>query len=310
MGCPTPELASAARAMAKAYARALAGLGPEARRQLAASQGAWVRFSRRVCGEGDPRPRSPGRDQEGCLSRAYAERINELKKAVRRLGPFRVVRIDSYAAAEAEDQNSHDPGYFTADHADEWLDVAGLTPVRRAIALRWNRQVAADPWFAGPHWRWMERWAQADPDADENGDYTVERSIDAASDEAISYERDDWTFSHGAPHGHGGTLYGAILLPEWRPLAARDLFAAPAYWAHRFLTRAKKLDGSASEEDLLSPSSWRLDGDGVSIDFGEVHGYAGGDVRFKLGWNELRPFLTPRGVRIARGCAAGRPRQP
>jgi hypothetical protein len=52
-----------------------------------------------VCG--GSRTDVAGRGPEDCLARAYADRETELAEAVRRIGPYTVVRLDSYAAASA-----------------------------------------------------------------------------------------------------------------------------------------------------------------------------------------------------------------
>jgi hypothetical protein len=186
---------------------------------------------------------------------------------------------------------------------DEWIDPAGLAGPLRAAALRWNAAVAADPRWRGPRWHWRRRWPSLDFAGEEGeDDRTEERRIIAASAALISFERTEWTYSHGATHGYGGTRYGAALVAADRLLRPSDLFADPAGWARETLPRVHALTfGRERAEDLLDASAWRIGWPGLAINLGWVRGHAGGEILLELGWAELAPHLSTSGAGIARG---------
>ena len=299
--CGDGGLAAADAALAASYRRARSALTAQGQRQLARSQAGWLKFSRAVCPHDAPTSRweSP----QDCLRGEYEQRLHEIDRSVRRLGPFIVLRLDAYAVwpAPPDDKSGGNPGFYTDIRRADWIDPAPLAGGLRQAALRWNAQAALPArWVRHTHARVNSRPEEVDET--DFADTSQELEVIGASTEVISSERSQYTYSHGSAHGYGSVHYTLRLTRDGKAVRPEALFSRRAGWRTHLAKRASAFLGRAPRAATIAePSFWKISGRGAAINFGEVHGYASGDQVLEMSWSELSPYLSPLGRRIARG---------
>ena len=304
--CARADLAAADLELNRNYRRALAGLGPEGRRQLRISQRAWIGFRDAVCPvdhSGYPSGRSP----ETCLEARYVQRGSDLREAVRRMGPFRVVRLDGYRVWPAPGRTGWYDNVLTHEERVDWIESATGGRSATAAAERWNAALSSRSAMSGTRWRHFPHARdEADPDNEYGGETQTGRDLEivsASPDAIVGRIMDYWM---GGAHPWELVSYETLLVPERRPMRLADLvgrrpaFRAAAY--RRLAATYRNLDfsGFGHVRDIaLGTDSWEPTSAGLVIHYGTILGRPSGDMTATLGWREMAPFLSARGRRIA-----------
>jgi uncharacterized protein YecT (DUF1311 family) len=304
--CASPELAAADRELNRRYGEALARLGAAGRRQLRTSQRAWLAFRDSVCPVVDGAALPSGRSPQTCLEARLVQRGSELSEAVRRIGPFNVVRLDGYRVWPAPGRSGWYDEVLTHEERADWIAPGGDS-AQRAASARWNARLAARPALNGTRWHHYRRErSEGDPGNDYGGETQTGRELEivSASPELIVGRVMDYWM--GAAHPWEEVSFETMLVPERRSLVFADLveraedFRAAAFRRlqrsnpeHRF-SAAGHVPGIA-----LSPSSWEPSAEGLVVHYGTVWGRPSGDMVATLRWAEMAPFLSARGRRIA-----------
>lgn len=314
--CADPKLASLVVELDKAYSDARSRLSGRGRQQLAYSQRAWIKFARAVCPTDVVAKPSSSQAPQNCLSRVYEQRIEQMKRTVRRLGPFTVVRLDAYAVARAlpNDPTGSYPGFYVEEQKYEWIDVPEPAELREK-AIRWNRlMVPPELLKESPRFH-LSRAPVFTQSLDGNGqlaDVGTTVTVYAASQDVISYSRSDWYFVHGQAHGDGTELRVTIMLDGSKELHLRDLFNEHLAWPD-FLGRCVvtwlqeqgelhwEVRADEIADSLKESSDWLLSPAGLIVRYEADHSYAGSRWDVTVPWKELEPYLAPKGRRVVMG---------
>lgn len=306
--CSRRTLAKADLDLDAAYRGALARLSPAGRRQLQLSQRAWLNFRNAVC--------PPGRrgtdirlSTEGCLQARYSERTDELQEAVRRIGPYRVVRLDGYQVWPAPGHSAWYDDFVTDQERFDWIDVDSAPAPLRPAARAWNAGLNRRPTTTGARWRLHgQRRVQVDDGSSYgwNTDSGRDLKILAASPDAIvSREEDYWM---GSAHPEENIGYETRLTREGRAMRFGDLLTRPAAWgrfAKKRVTAVPPMNAAPNwprlAERATDPGALLPGPAGLTVNFGRPLGRPSGEVTLDLSWKEVEPFLSPSGRRIAAG---------
>ncbi|HEX8626004.1 MAG TPA: lysozyme inhibitor LprI family protein [Allosphingosinicella sp.] len=306
--CSRRTLAKADLELDSAYRGALAKLSPAGRRQLRLSQNAWLRLRNAVCplGRRDP----PNRQStETCLQTRYEERTGQLNEAVRRFGPFRVVRLDGYEVWPAPGRDAWYDTVVTNEERFDWIDVDAAPAPLRPAARTWNAELERRPTTAGARWRLHRQLrVQVDDGSSYGWDTDSGRNLEilaASPDAIVSREEDYWM---GSAHPEENIGYETWLTREGRAMRFGDLLTRPAEWgrfAKKRVTAVPPMNAAPNwprlAETATDPGSLIPGPDGLTVNFGRPLGRPSGEVTLSLSWAEVEPFLSPTGRRIAAG---------
>lgn len=306
--CSRRTLAKADLEMDSAYRGALARLSPEGRRQLRLSQRAWLRFRNAVCPLGR-RGTDIRLSTEGCLDARYSQRTGELKEAVRRIGPYRVVRLDGYEVWPAPGHSAQYDDFVTHEERFDWIDVDAAPAALRAAARVWNAGLNRRPPMAGMRWRLhgqgrvqVDDGSSYGPDTESGWSLEI---LAASPDAIVSREEDSWM---GWAHPEENIGYATLLTREGRAMRFGDLLVRPAEWgrfAKRRVLAVPAMNGVKDwptlAETARDPGSLLPGPAGLTVNFGRPLGRPSGEVTLELTWKEVEPFLSPRGRQIAAG---------
>jgi uncharacterized protein YecT (DUF1311 family) len=306
--CSRRTIAKADMEMDSAYRGALAQLSPEGRRQLQLSQRAWLNFRNAVCPLGR-RGTDIRLSTEGCLEARYSDRTNELKEAVRRIGPYRVVRLDGYQVWPAPGHSAWYDDFVTDEERFDWIDVDSAPARLRAAARTWNAGLDRRPTTAGARFRLH---GQSRVRVDDGSSYGPEtdsgRNLEilaASPDAIVSREEDYWM---GWAHPEENIGYETRLTREGRAMRFGDLLTRPGDWGRFARKRVlsvppmnKFKDWPRLAETATDPGSLIPGPAGLTVNFGRPLGRPSGEVTIELSWKEVEPFLSPNGRRIAAG---------
>lgn len=301
--CHDPGLTRDDAALADIYSKAMNSLPPDGRARLADSQRAWIAYSRAIC----PVPYPKGRggvwsDTVECLDAEYRTRTGELGGAVRRLGPFAVVRLDALRVVRLgpDDPGARYAGGLAVDQASAaWIAPGSVDGALRAEAERLNAGLLPARLRIGAPRFVSASKAESDEDT---MDMSVDATITAVTSVIVTSRIVGWSMGHGTPHGWGYTRYGARWRSDGHPLRAADLFRPGTPWASMVEARIN------AETHPYSHLSWNEDGrdltdvelrpDAFAVNAGYVDGYAGGEKIVAIFWADLKPFLSESGQRV------------
>jgi uncharacterized protein len=308
--CSRRTLAKADLETDSAYRGALARLSPEGRRQLRLSQRAWLSFRNAVCPLGR-RGTDIRRSTETCLEARYSERTYQLKEAVRRIGPYRVVRLDGYEVWPAPGHSAAYDDFVTNEERFDWIDVDAAPAPLRPAARAWNAGLNRRPTTAGLRWRLhgqgrvpVDDGSSYGPDTESGRDLQI---VAASPDAIVSREEDYWM---GSAHPEENISYETRLIRERRAMRFGDLLTRPAEWGRFAKRRVMAVPPMNGMKDWPWPSLAQTAQDpgsllpgpaGLTVNFGTPLGRPSGEVTLELTWAEVEPFLSPSGRRIAAG---------
>lgn len=282
--------------LARAYDTALQALSSEGKPLLRAGQQSWLAMVRQVCPTEMPAKADPDELPGACLAREYNSRLAQLDHAILAVGSFRFMTVERFGALPAQGSTRR---YATSEIAYPRIDGDDGEDARR-----WNDWIAQEV-------KGLDR-------SYANTDVAVGFAIHHAARDLISAEISSFDYGHGAAHGMGDFRFLNYLLARGAPLQATDLFAAAKPWA-AFLTHrtAEDLTARAARGEIAlfddmkaealtasvgDPARWRIDGDGLTIQFAlyEIAPYSEGMPKVTLPWAELTPYLAEdRPFRIA-----------
>jgi uncharacterized protein YecT (DUF1311 family) len=307
--CSRRTLAKADLEMDFAYRGALARLSPAGRRQLQLSQRAWLSFRNTVCPLGR-RGTDIRLSTEGCLQARYSARTDELKEAVRRMGPYRVVRLDGYEVWPAPGHSAWYDDFVTNEERFDWIDVDAAPASLRPAARAWNSALDRRPTTARLRWRLhgegrirVDDGSSYGPDTESGRDLQI---LAASPDAIVSREEDYWMGFHGEEN----ISYQTLLIRERRAMRFSDLLTRPAEWGRFARKRVLAVppmnevkDWPRLAETATDPTSLLPGPAGLTVNFGRPLGRPSGEVTIELSWKEVEPFLSPSGRRLAAGFA-------
>jgi uncharacterized protein len=306
--CSRRTLARADLDMGSAYRGALARLSPAGRRQLQRSQRAWLSFRNTICPYGR-RGTDLRLSTEGCLEARYLQRTAELKDAVRRIGPFRVVRLDGYRVWPEPGRSAWYDDFVANEERFDWVDVDAAPAPLRAAARAWNAELDRRPTTAGARWLLYSRARREDDVGAEYGlgstSGRVLEILAASPDAIVSREENYWM---GGAHPEEVIGYRTWLIRERRAMRFGDLLTRPAEWGRFAKKRVISVPPMDSFKDWPRLAETATDAEalipgpaGLTVNFGRPLGRPSGEVTIALTWKEVEPFLSPSGRRIAAG---------
>ncbi|MGB9107448.1 MAG: lysozyme inhibitor LprI family protein [Telluria sp.] len=276
--CADPKVSAADTLLAQRYSKAMSQLSDAGKHIVQDGQRQWLRYVRILC-------TGHTNDATRCLKDAYDARLNDLKLAAVRVGPYVFSRIDFYAAADPDEHGVLSKGQIAVPRID--------SPIT-SLTMEWNK-VMARIYASRPH--------SAGCDGP-SGDYAFDYKIGGVTRTSISIVTNDWMYCHGAAHGYGSSKsITYVTQPELHPLAATDLFRSDINWTAFLVKRCAlkiqedsgttSLDPKAIVEAVRAPESWAVSSEGlvITIDTLEV-GAGPGIVKVAFSWADLQPFLT------------------
>jgi hypothetical protein len=239
-------------------------------------------------------------DPAQCLTASYGARIEDLGKAVRTVGPYRLFYDARVKLPPRQAGEPTFPPFTERVSRLPWIDQP--------------RTPAADRWFAD-----LARAAgvgdQAKPPSSDDEPLLsdeVRGEVLAANETLITTELSFYLMAEGAAHGSAAVRGHVWLVKPGRTLAAADLFGTKTDWADTLaaLTLAElrtvaKADGWEAElegkkpADLLDtvrdPANWTVVAAGLGVQFQpyEVGPWAIGAPRAVVPWDRLAPLLQP-----------------
>lgn len=286
--CAEPVLSQLDDQLAYAFNGALQVLSPEGKSLLREGQRSWLALVRRVCPTVAPAKAESDDLPTACLAREYNSRLTQLDHAILTAGPFRFMAVERFSATPAQRSSRR---YATSEIAYPRIDGNDGEDVRR-----WNEWVAQEI-------KGLDR-------SYANTDVTVGFNVHYAASDLISVEISSFDYGHGAAHGMGDFRFLNYLLARGTPLQATDLFTADKPWTAFLAGRAVDdltaraarneiaLFGDLKAEALVAsvgnPVRWRIDGEGLTIQFAlyEVAPYSAGIPKITLPWADLAPYLV------------------
>lgn len=278
--CADPQVSAADAAMAQRYAEALSRLSDAGRRIVQDGQRQWLRYARTLC-IGHPVPDTVSH----CLQGAYNERLDDLKLAAVRDGPYLFSRIDFYEAANPDEAGVLSQGHIAAPRID-----APLTPATLAWNALMARRFASQPHRSGCD--------------GPSGDYASDYTIGGVTRTTIGIVTSDSMYCHGTAHPYGGyKSLTYIMAPAPHLLQAADVFRPDTAWRAFLVKRsvlkiradepAAALDPTALGQAVLTPEAWTISSAGLAIKISLLDVGAGpGIVDIAIPWADLQPYLT------------------
>lgn len=292
--CRDAELSQLDGQVAKLYSAALAQLSTAGAQRLREGQREWQAYLSQAC---PITARDATPEELDCLQRAYQTRVEDLKMAAVRRGPFLFTRVDVYAAEKAppdDDQDSSDK------------------PPRPEIGQRHAAYPQIDDPKDAEASAWNKLVVQSAPGTDcgSAGNDDISYSLGLATGHLVSVTWTYWEYCHGTPHGHGGGhVQNLILISTPRPLEPGDLFRPETAWKDRIAATLfaqvekdvrdgggdlSRLNRDAVLEAAASPRRWSLSDDGLTIQFdpyelGEGYPFA---PSVTVPWSALEEFLV------------------
>jgi uncharacterized protein len=288
--CADVQLSELDSQVGQLYRGALSQLSPAGAGSLKDQQRAWLAYLGRAC----PTP-TPQLDRDGafCLSRAYRTRVDDLKQAAVRDGPFLFTRIDVYSAeTPPRDDQDEDGAPPPAEVALKHTAVPQIDSPMTPVAADWNGLAM-----------------RSDPGGGCE-DVDLSYRLGLATSRLISVTWTNWEYCHGTPHGHGySRVQNVVLTPKPRSLEAGDLFQPGSPWKEKLtallLEAVEKaardgrfdlarLSRGVVAEAAATPERWSLREAGLAVTFdpyelGEGYVFAP-DVT--VPWSALKDVLA------------------
>jgi uncharacterized protein len=284
--CSDPEISKLDEDLAAAYGNALKALSKEGKQILRDGQRRWLHFVNDVCLKD-----KNGTGTSSCMREVYEKRVNDLKTAAVRIGPFLFSRIDYFFPNKDDKFDQGQTSYPRIDNPSS------------AAVKKWNNIMAAYP---DTDIRVPKPEAEGEEAYCEIGRNFVIRSATAT---VISAEITDSMYCHRTPHGYSSTedkIY--ILTPDVHLLTETDLFSSDTGWKDFLTQRCYDAFAESNAEGVIDrqiveyvvtdPRTWSLTNDGLIIttSHNDLCG-ACGSFETTISWSDLKPFLNPRALR-------------
>jgi uncharacterized protein len=215
--CSDSALSSLDEAMAAEYSRARAAVSENGRKQLRDNQRSWLKYVSATCAK--------SRQALQCISDAYQERRDSLKKVPVIRGPFTFIPVESFGFRKASD----DDGGLVSGWTITLQRYPQIDDPATPEAHGWNAYIAAE--------NTTTRQPAAPGEDDAEIDLHESFHIHSASPALISMSSEGYVYPHGAAHGTEGAQTSNYLLPQARELTAADLFHPGRDWQAFLTTR-------------------------------------------------------------------------
>jgi hypothetical protein len=279
--------------LSSTYKAALALLSEDGRASLRDGQRQWVKVVRLICDTSvlPDKIFSDKTPPAECIKSKYDDRREQLEKAVKTYGKFKIYRVDIFSAhryPQSEDEDDYaadtgaDPGFVTLNVSYPQIDDP-----KSDSEKAWNEKMKSLGYDAG----------------DGNLEDTLSGyEILSVSEKLISVSISSDRYDHGAAHGEDEQSIVNWLLPSGRDLKAEDIFDNKTSWKDAltklcFRELHDRYGFGAQPEDLedtpTQPERWVLREGGLTIQFdeGEVGSYADGEREVLVPWSKLKPYL-------------------
>jgi uncharacterized protein len=231
--CTHAEISALDSEMGHLYTEAQSHLSSDGLKILQEGQKSWLNALHKICFKfkTDLTPAE-------CLQDAYQKRIQDLKTASIRMGPFLFSRIDYFYAKEDSENEGARPynGQTTYPRIDS---------PQNKIEKQWNQLVAKSDKAAG------DNFCEGS-----SGDVNDKLYVRFARREIISLQQVSSWYCHGTPHGNS-TIRGRTYLLQGTPrlLKAPDLFSNATGWqdylAQKLSTALEKEAGKVPDLNEL-----------------------------------------------------------
>lgn len=305
--CTDRTVSASYETLVKAYATALGGLSAPIVDQLKSTQGSWLDYAARVCGDNaEPLPGDFTLSESECLASTFEARVAALE-ASRMEGDYRFYPWERYLVEKAPPAGGVDipsTKHFETVMIDGFGDVANAfnamsAQLRTHIAL----EETSDHLFVGS----SEKLTPGNTDLDIDSSTTVE----TVTMDRISLITRDEIYLHGAPHPNLFLSHRHFLIHEGRLLTQSDIFSGADWQAvlGKFVVEKLKLelgDGYfASDQDVTAtaadPLHWDFSPEGLIVNFNpyEVASYATGFIAVTVPWSDLSSEMTKGALEIA-----------
>jgi len=287
--CETPDLSKKDEALAAAYEAARDRLSPAGRTRLLESQRSWLAAWPILCFEakdgaltGVQHPLSS--DPAACASAFYDARIEELKKATPKVGPYRFAITQTYLVGELGGISYSATPLLQVD-----APVTPETDAFNAAMRAWGKK--QNTFYSG---------------SDDETESDAILSVYNATESFIGVETSYYAYGRGAAHGNYDTTYLNYALKRQHWITADDLFAPNADWAAPLAAEMQeqvvaKLGGDANAlfspvapKQVADPAYWSFDTEGMTVTFGlySIGPYAMGIQTGTASWDFLEPYLS------------------
>jgi uncharacterized protein len=294
--CSDSDLSNLDEAMAAEYSRARAAVSEEGRKQLRDNQRNWLKYVSATC--------TKSRQALQCISDAYRDRHDSLKKVPVMRGPFTFIPVESFGFRKAPaDDNGNDDGGLVSGWTITFQRYPQIDDPVTPEARGWNAYIAAENTTTGQ--------SPATGEDDTEIDLQESFHIHSAAPALISMSNEGYVYPHGAAHGTEGAQTSNYLLPQARELTATDLFHPDRDWQTFLTTRcftalAVQADSDQWTLDAASPAAltstasdpqnWEITETALTIRFPvyEVGPYSASMPKVEIPWAELKPYLAER----------------
>jgi uncharacterized protein len=286
--CGDATLSALDRQLGDAYRAHRALLSSQGAALLQRSERSWLRFVTTTC----PLAASDVARRRGfpkaCLVKSYQERLRQVAMAGARVGPFVFNRVDIFRAQPVSDDGSGErPGFLVQHVAYPQID-APRSPAEEA----WNTENS-------------KALGAAD-----DGDYDLDYEIGLANARVVSVQWNNWFYSHGVPHGMGGSKAQDLVLgPVLRALTAQDVFGPGSGWVRGlqvlFWDALRKAGWQPPgnqeagvkgeiESEVVQPEHWFFTAEGLEVAFSAYDGgcYVCTPQPVTVTWAALAPLLA------------------
>lgn len=300
--CASPELSAADEKLAEAYKAALITAATEKKKAVRDGQRAWLRAVKESCliPELEPSVALPE-----CLLGYYQTRIQELNVLSGSNHDAFITRFImlTWPDKSGEESGSEEiPGYGTmkATWPQSTNNTAGWRAWNKAIEAATQSLAAIPRGEKSPSGEWLKEWAA-------DGESEVCASVGFYSEELVTTSILIEGMGHSAGHPGGTSIEFNWLLKPKRELRPEDVFRKDSQWEQIIEARCSKelqeSDADRLDDDwekalpkvVLDSRNWRLNGEGLTIDFPEytVGSHVAPVGPVMIPWATLRPLLQP-----------------
>ena len=282
--CAVPKISNYDEELAKSYNVAINSLSPNGQVILKRGQVEWLRSVNFLCVQHND-PKQNIFNSSRCVEQKYKRRLDDMKSAAVRIGPYLFSRIDYYYPNKVDDKGRPYVGQTSYPRIDS--PVTEMTKLWNALVAKTNKAEGDDYCDGVP--------------ADNDVNFQI-----LSADKNIIYTLvSEDTFCHGTLHGWGGAHnFYYVLKPVPHLLIPRELFHDTSQTWESFLTDKcfvalqHKTNSADSNKSLVQkiatdPKSWTLKPEGLVITFnqGEVLAYGYGETQILIPWSELGQFI-------------------
>jgi uncharacterized protein len=230
--CSTPELAAKDRILNVKYHAAMTLLSDVGKTHLRTAERQWLAMLRAYCGARIGKPETDGEGPVNCLTIEYDERLPQLDRAAKKVGPYILGMIEEidFLQSKPDDRNGSRGGLSYRDYSRPYVD----SPVN-AETTRWNDMIKelADRGEAELASTYASDEYAAKPGRAALGtDTDVGYDIGLGSGDFLAIRISASVYIHGQPHPHSEWLNSNYLMKKHREMKFDELFGTSGNWSN------------------------------------------------------------------------------